>query len=169
MRKNNRKKIFLLDGASLLESEIMGLGVTNSLDEVSYFINCDIPSLVGKIIIINLPIEINLEGIQRFNEFILRYPIKELEELGAKYKYVEYEIGDVEEIEDEADISCLILNKYLLSDDTKIKDIEGKSFLLGTDYKTNGKLNLIGYCIFKNSFKKLSKLITKQNWVAKCN
>jgi len=44
----NSDKIFLHDGASLLESEIMKLDLTDSISEASYFVNLDIQSLIDK-------------------------------------------------------------------------------------------------------------------------
>jgi len=102
-----------------------------------------------------LPVKFNFEGLQQFNKFIIRYPIKELDTLKVNYEFIEYEINEVEEVENENDISCLILNKYLLSNNKVIDKIKGKKFLLGTDYLTNEKPNLIGYCILKNSYKKI--------------
>ena len=148
-------KIFLCDGASLLESEIMEFEVTNSLKEATHFVNSELQILVAKTVIINLPVKFNFEELHQFNKFIIRYPIKELDNLNADYEYVEYKLDNIEEVENESEISCLILNKHLLSNTKKLKELKGKKFLLGTDYVTNGKLNLIGYSILKNSYKKL--------------
>ena len=148
-------KIFLYDGASLLETEILGWESTILIKDATHFVNLEIQSLVGKTIIINLPIEFNYERLQQFNKFIIRYPIKELDKLKIEYEYTEYDINTIEEVKDESNVSCLILNKYLLSNKEKINEIKDKKFLLGTDYMTNEKPNLIGYCILKNSYKKL--------------
>ena len=155
-------KIFVNDGASLIESEILGLDTTDSIKEATHLVNVEIQSLVAKTIIINLPLEFNFKRIRQFNKFIIRFPVKRLYRKRAKYNCIYYKLDKIEEVEDDVDISCLILNKHLLSNKEKMNEIKGKKFLLGTGYLTNGKPNLIGYCLLKNSFGKLySKIIEK--------
>lgn len=145
-------KIFVCDAASLEESEILGLRISDSITLSTYIVNPLINSIVNKTIVIDLPLNINYDRLKRFNRIVSRFPIE-----CDKYQLNEFKLPDkVEEVKDESEISCLILNKHLLSDINYVNQVKGKKFLLGVEPLTSEALNLVGYILLKSKFSNIN-------------
>jgi hypothetical protein len=129
-----------------MEAAWNGLDTTEIAFMATHYVNPVWNNLIGKTIIITLPVKLDLERLTRFNKVISRYPLEEGEKT-LNYDLVPY--SEVEfKMEDHCNYSRKILNKYLLtSNDYDIKE-DGR-FLLGTEPETNGYLNTIGYLLLK--------------------
>jgi hypothetical protein len=129
-----------------MEAAWNGLDTTEVAFLATHHVNPIWNNLIGKTILITLPVNLDLERLTRFNKVISRYP---LESNGKTLKYELVPYSEVEfKMEEHGHYSKKILNKYLLtSDEHDIKE-EGR-FLLGAEPETNGYLNTIGYLLLK--------------------
>jgi hypothetical protein len=142
--------ILTIDYASFIESEYLNLNSSTSLTTAKYVVNPKYSHLVNKIIIINLPIEISVHRLLRYNKIISRFPIAE----GIRIE--PYEVPkETKELEKE-DYSCLILNKAMLLNPKYLEVVSKENFLLGIDTLMDGFITLAGYIILKNSFQNLN-------------
>lgn len=133
----------LLDSyAAIIESKILHLSGTESIMEADYIVNPNTTSLVGRIIIINLPLESNLCKLSRFNQIISRYPLQ-----GVKHTFIPY---TSEYLPQEKPLSNLILTKELIKSNKYLNYLKNHNFLISIEPYTNGYLNLIGYLTIKS-------------------
>lgn len=139
--------IYSKDSCSRMEAAWNNIDTTEVAFLATHYVNPIWNNLIGKIIIITLPIKLDLDRVTRFNKVISRYPLESPSGKELKYELKPY--SEVEfKYEDHGNYSKKILNKYLLtSENYDIKE-DGR-FLLGTEPETNGYLNTIGYLLLK--------------------
>lgn len=135
-------KTLVKNSTARIEAELNNEEVT----EVDYLakkvINPD-KSVVGKSVIINLPMDVDYTIITKRNKVISRFP---LQGDGLKYELVPYP-----EVEFSNDLvyrpySSMILNRWMMLDPDYIVTLTDR-YLLGIDPVTNGEFNCIGYML----------------------
>lgn len=132
----NSNKILLDSYAAFVEAELLNLEITESIIEAEYIVNPCTVSLVGRKIIINLPTDLDLNKLSRFNQIISRFPLE-----GIKHVFLPYTLSLNFT---EKPISNLILTKELLKSNKYSNYIKKHNFLISIEPFTNGYLNLLG-------------------------
>lgn len=142
--------VLVADYASLMEYRLNRESyMTNLISKADIIVNPSYGSVVNKLIVINLPVEVPLEQLMRFNRIISRFPIGygiEVEPLPIpeKRKTVELE-----------DYSNLILNKHMLLDIDYAQAVDKGNFLIGTDSIIDGNITLVGYLLLRTTLENL--------------
>lgn len=141
-------KLLVIDNCSKLEAELSGDIPIDNVALADSVVNPTWNNLVGKTIIINLPTDIDLKRLCRYNRVISRFPLIAKDGTDLKYELVPFEAVEFKFVDGERTYDKRILNKYLMrsSDETITSN---DRFLLGTDIEVDGHLTSIGYIIVK--------------------
>jgi len=144
--------VFFTNYCSILESEVLGKELSYSISYSTYFINPRYSICIGKAIIIDLPIEINIEKLHRYSDIYSRFPIDGIENV------IPFEVPkNVKKVENK-DYSLCILTKYLMDSD-ELEDIEtlnSSNFLLGIQTEIDGYLTAVGYKLLNTDLDKFN-------------
>lgn len=141
-------KLLVRGSCSSIEADLNNYEETISILDATHYVNPPWQNLVGKTIIINLPIKVDYKRLGRYNRLISRFPINSEGKRPIKYDLIPYPEVEFSINKNPQPYKPLILNKYLLSD-PDIKITPEDRYLLGTDPTTGGELNLVGYMIVK--------------------
>lgn len=119
-----------------------------SSDEADIIINPRYGSIIGKHIIINLPVDIPLEQLNKYNSITSRFYISpniDIEPYSIPKNRGRVTINDA---------SPLILTKELISNIDMMGHLNLDKFLIGINEDIDDNLTLIGYMILRNKVKK---------------
>jgi hypothetical protein len=136
-------KILANNSSANIEAELSGYDTTNLFPIASHVVN-PTQGTVGKIVIINLPIDSDLELVCRRNKVISRFPLKLPE--GVKYDLVPYPEVDYKIDKNHQPYSNMILNKWMLLDPDYVVSLDDR-YLLAIDPITEDYVNCIGYLL----------------------
>lgn len=143
-------KVLVKDYASLLEVKLI-----NSFEEVRRFIDADIfinlpyGSVIGKMIIINLPVEVPLDQLLEDNVVVSRFRISD------RIPIVSYNLPENRKSIPLEDYSCLILNKLMFTNMKYAKVVSENNFLVGVLETIDNDATLIGEKILLNKIEDL--------------
>lgn len=146
---NSNEEVLVVDYASFIESDYMNKISTDNLAKSKYVVNTQYSHLIDKIIIINLPVEVPIEKLSRYNQVISRFPTVD----GVKLD--PYELPKNRNSLKVEDYSLLILNKDMLLDMDNLDVVANNNFLLGIDTIIDNYITLAGYILLKNKLEEL--------------
>lgn len=149
----NSDGVYLIDYASFEESEYINKNTEISLNKAKYVVNPKYRHLINKIIIINLPVEVPIERLLKYNKIISRFPTA----IGVDID--PYDLPQNRESIENKEFSLLILNKDMLLDVNKLDLVTKNNFLLGIDTEVDGYITLAGYILLKNKLENFTKNI----------
>lgn len=142
--------VLVTNYASLMEYRLHDESkMTNIQSKADIVVNPSYGSLVGKIIIINLPVDVPIDKLSQFNKIISRFPI------GYGIEIKPYELPKDRKSIDLDDYSCLILNKDMLLDIDYAEAVESGNFLIGTDTIIDDEVTLAGYLLLRTNLEEL--------------
>lgn len=146
---NEPKKILVVDYPSFIEQSVCGLPSTAAIYDADIIVNPSYGSVIGKTVIINLPISVPIEQLKDHNKIISRFPIS---------SDIEIQLFPMPENRCEVtadEVSCIILTKDLINDPRYIELVHYSKFLLGTSVECDGGLTAVGYVLLKNKIEDL--------------
>lgn len=133
------RKILIDDYASLLESKLFPeMEVTYKPYEANVIVNPKYGAIIGKTIIINLPVEVPLDQLMGNNDIVSRF------NTGYNIPIVPYAVPDDRKDVTVDEASCLILNKSMLLNQKYAKLVSRSKFLLGIVETIDGDATLVG-------------------------
>jgi len=141
-------KVLIKDYASLMEFRLGGYNSTNLIHQADIIVNPTFSSPMRKKILINLPVEVPISRLSKFNKIVSRFPINgvELEEYKLPRNRTEIH---------KEDYSLLILNKYMLTDLSRANLIDNTNFLLGVDAVIDDSITAVGYLLLRTKLENL--------------
>jgi hypothetical protein len=139
------RKIFISDYASLSESKLLpDTEKTYNTVDADIFINPTYGAIYNKTIIINLPIEIPIEQLKKFNQIVSRFPI------GYGIPVIPYQFPSKQKLVKKPNFSCLILNPSMMSNIKYARLVRSNDFLIGVSETVDGGASLIGLEVYSN-------------------
>jgi hypothetical protein len=138
-------KVYSSGSDSKLEATLRNLEMEPLLYRSTHFVNPIWNNLSGKVVIVDLPYDIDLKLLSRRNRLILRFKLLDED---VEYEYDPFPEVKFEMKEHTKPYSDRIINKYMLLDPDYEVSLDDR-FLLGTDTIVNDSITLTGYMIIR--------------------
>lgn len=143
-------KLLVVDYPSFIEQSVSNLESTAAIYEADVIVNPTYGAVIGKTVIINLPIEVPIEQLKDQNRIISRFPIADGIEVQP------YSLpSDRHEVTSE-EMSYLILSPDIVNDPRYIELVHYGKFLIGTSVEIDGELTAVGWLLLRNKIENLS-------------
>lgn len=141
-------KLYSVNPCSQLEAHLNNLEQTNILFFATHFVNPIWENLVGKVIYVTLPINIDLSELSKYNKIISRYPLDSMIDSKVNYDLIPYDEVERTPGDESKQYSSKILNKYMLDDSNS--NLSDENYLIGSDETVNGFMTTVGYIVSKS-------------------
>lgn len=143
-------KVYIDGYPALIESRSLGAIEVNSMVDADFIVNPKHGNIFNKTIIINLPTEMPINKLRKFNKVLSRF------DLGIDgIEIVPYEIPKNRKKLRSKDYSLLILTKDMINDVRYAQLIENNQFLVGVDECVDDNTTLVGYLISRSKVEDL--------------
>lgn len=133
-----------------MESDILNAELSDSIRKSNYVVNPHYSYLMNKAIIIDLPLEINLDKLSSYCDIYSRFPIDGI-------PLVPYVQPANQKKVDPESYSLKILNKYIMDSDEpdQIEELSKTNYLIGIETDIDGYLTAVGYKLMQTNLKDL--------------
>jgi hypothetical protein len=147
--ENKPKKILVVDYPSFIEQSVHNLECTAAIYDADIIVNPTYGSVIGRTIIVNLPISVPLDQLKDHNKIISRFPISsdiEVQLFPLPTNRSEVTIDEM---------SCIILSKDIVNDPRYIELVHCSKFLVGTSEICDNAITAVGYILLRNKIENL--------------